>query len=102
MTVGKIERLLLRDVWRHEAHDFTRWLEENVDVLNDVIDLGLSSAEREKSAGVFSVDLVAEDAEGGTVIIENQLGRGFTPGSRLPRTTGSRPARVRVACLTPT
>ena len=73
MSVGKIERLPLRDVWKHEEYDFTRWLEANVDVLNDIVDLGLTSARREKSAGSFSVDLVAEDAEGETVIIENQL-----------------------------
>jgi hypothetical protein len=75
MTVGKIERLPLRDVWKHEEYDFTKWLEENVDVLNDFVDLGLTTAQREKSAGAFSVDLVAEDGEGGTVIIENQLGK---------------------------
>lgn len=73
MTVGKIQRLPLRDVWKHEEYHFTTWLEENVDVLNDIVDLGLTSAKREKSAGSFSVDLVAEDEEGGTVIIENQL-----------------------------
>ena len=73
MTVGKIERLPLRDVWKHEARYFTTWLEENVEVLNDVIDLGLTTAQREQSAGSFSVDLVAEDEQGGTIIIENQL-----------------------------
>ena len=71
--IGKIRRVPLRDVWKHEAHDFTRWLEDNVDVLNDVIDINLSNAEREKSAGSFSVDLVAEDSDGNTVVIENQL-----------------------------
>src|SRR5262249_26539237 len=33
----------------------------------------LISAEREQSAGSFSVDLVAEESDKGTVIIENQL-----------------------------
>jgi RecB family endonuclease NucS len=31
--------------------------------------------ERERAAGSFSVDLVAEDDSGGTVVIENQLER---------------------------
>jgi RecB family endonuclease NucS len=65
--------LKLREVWAHEAHDFTTWLEQNIDVLNDVIDLELTSAEREKSAGAFSVDLVAEDDHGDLIVIENQL-----------------------------
>jgi hypothetical protein len=42
-------------------------------VLSDVLDLNLSNAEREKTAGAFSVDLVAEDANGNPVVIENQL-----------------------------
>jgi hypothetical protein len=71
--VGRLERVALREVWKHEAHDFTQWLENNIDVLNEALDLNLVSADREQSAGEFSVDLVAEDKGGGTVIIENQL-----------------------------
>ncbi len=73
--IGKIERLPLREVWKHEAQGFTRWLEENPDALSDVIDLTLASAEREQTAGDFSVDLVAEDEAGNPVVIENQLGK---------------------------
>lgn len=71
--VGKIQRIALREVWKHEAFDFTSWLEENVDVLNDILDITLTGAEREKAAGDFSVDLVAEDTDGNLVVIENQL-----------------------------
>ena len=74
-VIGKIQRLPLREVWRHEAHDFTTWLQDNLDVLSDVLDLNLTNAEREQSAGAFSVDLVAEDEAGDPVVIENQLGR---------------------------
>lgn len=73
MNVGKLTRVPLRDVWAHEATGFTRWLEDNVEILNEVIDLNVTVAEREKTAGSFSVDLVAEDEDGGTVVIENQL-----------------------------
>jgi hypothetical protein len=73
--IGKIERVPLRDVWRNEAFDFTKWLEENIDILNETLDLNLSTAERERSAGTFSVDLVAEDDRGDPVVIENQLER---------------------------
>ena len=73
MTIGKLQRVPLRDVWKHEAYDFTKWLQDNIDVLNEVIDLNLSNPEREQSAGAFSVDLVAEDESGNPVIIENQL-----------------------------
>jgi len=71
--IGRITRLQLHDIWKHEAYDFTTWLEKNIDVLNDLLDMTLSGVEREKSAGKFSVDLVAEDDMGNPVIIENQL-----------------------------
>jgi hypothetical protein len=73
--IGKIKRVALREVWKHEALDFTQWLEKNIDVLNESLDLELISADREQGAGSFSVDLVAEDKDGKRVIIENQLER---------------------------
>lgn len=71
--IGKLKRVPLREVWKHEAYDFTQWLQENIDVLNDALDLNLVNVDREQTAGSFSIDLVAEDEGGGTVIIENQL-----------------------------
>lgn len=71
--VGKIERVALREIWKHEAYDFTTWLQDNIDVLNDMLGLSLSNPEREQSAGSFSADLVAEDEGGNAVVIENQL-----------------------------
>ena len=71
--IGKISRVPLRTVWKHEAYDLTQWLQDNIDVLNDVLDLNLSNPEREQSAGTFNIDIVAEDEAGNPVIIENQL-----------------------------
>ncbi|MEJ2750297.1 MAG: DUF4268 domain-containing protein, partial [Anaerolineae bacterium] len=71
--ISKIERLPLREVWKHEAYDFTTWLQDNIDILNDVLDLNLVAAEREQSAGTFNVDIVAEDESGNPIVIENQL-----------------------------
>ena len=73
MTIGALSRIPLREVWKHEAADFTTWLEQNVDILNEVLDITIVNAERERSAGAFRVDLVAEDEHGNTVVIENQL-----------------------------
>lgn len=72
-SIGKLERVPLRQVWEHEAYDFTQWLQENIDVLNTALDLSLVNVDREQASGSFSIDLVAEDEGGGTVIIENQL-----------------------------
>jgi len=71
--IGKLKRVPLRDVWKHEALDFTRWLEENIDVMNEELGLDLSNVERERAAGSFNVDLIAEDRYGNLVVIENQL-----------------------------
>lgn len=71
--IGKLERVALREVWKHEAKDFTQWLQENIDVLNSALDMNLVNVDRERETGDFSIDLVAEDDGGGTVIIENQL-----------------------------
>lgn len=71
--IGKIQRVQLRDVWRHEALDFTTWLEDNIEVLGDTVNLTLTNVEREQGVGAFSVDLVAEDDSGNVIVIENQL-----------------------------
>jgi len=73
LAIGRLERVALRDVWKHEAYDFTQWLQDNVDVLNEALNITLVNVDREQAAGSFSIDLVAEDEGGGKVIIENQL-----------------------------
>jgi len=75
MKIEKIEKVPLREIWRHEAQEFTKWLQDNIEVLNDVLDVHLSNVEREQSTGTFNVDLKAEDEDGNLVIIENQLGK---------------------------
>jgi hypothetical protein len=71
-VIGRIQRVNLRSLWRHEALDFTAWLEANLDVLNEATGLSLGDVGRERPVGSFSVDLVADDKEG-VVVIENQL-----------------------------
>lgn len=66
----------LREVWPHEASDFTPWLaeEENLSLLADAVGLDISLDETESSVGDFNVDIYA--TETGTdrrIIIENQL-----------------------------
>lgn len=73
--IGKLEPVALREIWKHEAYDFTSWLFENCDVLNDQLGLTISPLEKEKSVGPFNVDILAEDSNGRVVIIENQLSR---------------------------
>ena len=75
MEISRLEKVLLRDLWPHEALDFTKWLAENLDLLGELLDIKLSLVESEATAGVFSADIKAEDAQGDYVVIENQLGK---------------------------
>ena len=43
--IGELRRVDLREVWQHEALDFTTWFEWNSDVLNDSLDITLSAAQ---------------------------------------------------------
>jgi hypothetical protein len=71
---GRLQYLPLRDAWKHEAHDFTRWLAENIDQLSDAIDLPLELTGTEVAVTSFSADILAHNPTDGTnVLIENQL-----------------------------
>lgn len=72
-TIGKIEVVPVRQAFRHEALDFTAWLEQNIEALSERLGTELTVLEREKRVGDFKVDLVCQDGNGNRVIIENQL-----------------------------
>lgn len=71
--VGRLSRVHLREVWKHEAVDFSQWLANNLDLLSETIGIQLVSVETEHPTGSFIVDLLAEDNAGNPVVIENQL-----------------------------
>jgi len=73
--IGKLKLVPLREIWKHEEHDFSSWLFDNCEVLSDQIGLEISPIEKEKSVGPFKVDIWAEDSNGRAVVIENQLER---------------------------
>jgi RecB family endonuclease NucS len=73
MGIARLEAVPLRRLWPNEAYDFTTWLAENLDLLGETLDMEFSLLEREASAGTFSADILAKDASGNPVVIENQL-----------------------------
>lgn len=75
MAISRLTPVPLRSLWPNEAYDFTTWLAENLDLLGETLGMELSLLEQEASAGVFCADILAEDASGDAVVIENQLER---------------------------
>jgi hypothetical protein len=66
----------LREIWKHEALDFSKWLseEDNLSALSNAVGIDIALYERESSVGSFSVDLFAfEEGSNRKIIIENQL-----------------------------
>ena len=54
-TLGRLERVGLREAWLSEASDFTPWLalDDNVKLLSEAIGLELEVEAQEKSVGPF-------------------------------------------------
>jgi hypothetical protein len=73
IKIGKLKKVPLREVWKNEAKDFSSWLFNNIEILNEELDINLTPIEKEKKTGSFSVDIVAEDESSQRVVIENQL-----------------------------
>ena len=74
VNLGTIEQVELREVWPHEAQDFTPWLADNLDKLGEALGLDLELQSAEAAVGSFSLDVLAHDlGSNRPVIIENQL-----------------------------
>lgn len=74
-NLSKLERVPLRDYWKHEAGDFTPWLAEadNLNALADVLGLSeLVCVATEHWVGDFKLDILCTDGDD-QVVVENQL-----------------------------
>lgn len=77
-SLGRLERVDLRNIWISEASDFTPWLAQpnNLSVLADAIGMELELEAQERSVGPFRADLLCKNInDDHWVLIENQLER---------------------------
>lgn len=70
----RLKEIPLREAWKHEAHQFTPWLAENIDHLSEAIGIPLELTGTEVAVESFSADILARNPMDDTVVlIENQL-----------------------------
>lgn len=66
----------MRNIWEHEAFDFTEWLakQNNLDLLSEEIGVQIKLLETSATVGRYYVDILAEEeSTGRKIVIENQL-----------------------------
>jgi hypothetical protein len=76
MALGKLKKVDVREEWKHEANDFTKWLsqEESLRLLGNEIGYDIVLLNTEAACGDFNVDILAEEeSTKKKIIIENQL-----------------------------
>lgn len=74
--LGRLEKVELRDVWKHEAKDFSDWLAipENMQMLGEALDIDIEVIDREVEVGKYRIDILAkENYTENKINIENQL-----------------------------
>ena len=73
--LGSVETVDVRNVWPHEAHDFTPWLAKNLNLLGEALDMKLELVQPEAPVGPYYLDILAKEVNKDvTAAIENQYG----------------------------
>lgn len=74
MDLGRLKPVAVRQVWPHEAADFTPWLLTNDDVLAEALGIEVQLTAAEHRVGGFGLDLLGHDlTHDAVLIVENQL-----------------------------
>lgn len=63
LIISRLDYIDIREIWQHEAADFTTWLAANIDYLNDKLGFAINVLETEKQIGSFNVDIYCEDEQ---------------------------------------
>jgi len=73
-TLGALQQLDPREIWKNEEKDFTPWVAENIQELSRVIGVAFTVEQTEKKVGGYELDVFGRvEGSDAPVIIENQL-----------------------------
>lgn len=73
--LGKIKQVNLKDAFEKEDKDFTPWLNKNIEILGEKLNIDIIDSNIEEKVGNFSCDITARDSDSNKIIIiENQFG----------------------------
>ena len=54
INLGTLQEIIdIREVWPHEAHDFTPWLTRNISILGDEVGIDITIEETESSVVIL-------------------------------------------------
>ncbi len=87
MEFGELKDVNLREVWPHEAHNFTPWLVNNLERLSEVVGVPLESGDTEVAVGRFSADILARNTRDGSPVLIEEVkpaSSGMTFGIFMP------------------
>ena len=76
MKLGSLKRVPLREVWKNEARDFSKWLatKDGMELLSEAVGFDIEPVETESAVDNFSLDILGRVAgTEQTVVIENQI-----------------------------
>ena len=91
--IGRLKKVPVSEMYESGGSNFTAWLQQNLDVLNEAAGITLSGVKDEET---FAAEIVARDPSGGAVVIENEpsgsgdagLGKLLTSLASVRATTG--------------
>lgn len=76
MKLGSLKRVPLREVWKNEERDFSKWLvtADGMALLGDAVGFEIEPVETESTVGKYWLDVLARvSGTDQTVVIENQI-----------------------------
>lgn len=71
---GQLVDLAPREAWKHEAHAFTPWLADNIELLSQAVGIPIELEGQEVRVDTFAADILGRNSLDDTIVlIENQL-----------------------------